>query len=101
MKSGDYLYCIKNCTPEFIYNQMGLYSLDYNCKSISYNTRNFCSVGKLYEIISINDLNLYIIGDDKLLHHFSIDNYYSDCYKKYFITIKQLRKQKIDKLNFI
>lgn len=90
MRVGDKIYCIKSYTADVIYKQIGLYS--YN----SYSNIVYTTIDKLYEIIEINELNLYILGDDNSRYHFSISDCYYDCYKNFFITTKQLRKIKLD-----
>ena len=82
LKSGDKIYCTK---------------------TLSYNGTDHFIQDKIYYIIFKDDsMNLIKITDETkkdwhfILEHVSYDKYYFYCY---FKPLKQLRKQKLNKLN--
>lgn len=81
MKVGDKVYCIKSI--------------------IKYNF--FFIIGNSYKIknVSNNNKTIFILDDNNVTMPFEIYYPNDDFYKfnEYFITHKQLRKQKLEKIN--
>ena len=96
MKVGDKVYCIKNfkipTNPDVFFDKNKTYKITAAMKNVylNYDTEN--KISDIYQI------------DYKLNFHFYPVKYTisSDfCFNDYFITIKELRKLKLEKLNNI
>ena len=82
MKIGDKLYCVEAFSFE--------------------NGPNFSSWNKdkVYKLIYI-DIDGYLIESEFHNCWFENEDWYNDCYKDFFITEKELRKIKLDKLKLV
>ena len=54
---------------------------------------NIITVGKLYCVVGEYDDYYEILDDNNRIHYFSFEKY-----EDFFITIKELRKQKLEKI---
>lgn len=69
------------------------------------NDRSSLTIGDVYDVYTINFedfdqvLDFYILNDINSKDWYSSDNNSNWYYKKWFYTEKELRKEKLDKLN--